>query len=170
MYFGNQDENNTNDSDVWDVNAALVQHFNNNVLDSTIYANNGTANGSPEYIDGISSKAMYFDGINDYVNLGTKPINSPLQMREGIITVSHWIKPQAWNSLISIFHGAAGGSYKGYGTGLSSVYPRYRFEIYGESGGRQGSNPNIGINQNWNQLLRFLMEQITKLLPIIMEF
>ena len=139
MYFGDENESNSNDANVWDVNAALVMHFNNNALDSTSYTNTTTVSGSPEYATGIGAKAMYFDGNNDSISLGNKTISSPLQMREGIVTVEHWINiSNTYNySSTYFFMGSAGGSWVGYGTGYSFGSQLYRAEVYGSTAGRQ---------------------------------
>jgi hypothetical protein len=58
MHFGNTDENNTNDKDVWDSNYVLVHHFIN-IFDSTIFGNHGTLNNLilvPDYLVRITRK------------------------------------------------------------------------------------------------------------------
>ncbi|TFH47453.1 MAG: hypothetical protein E4G94_00010, partial [ANME-2 cluster archaeon] len=44
-------------------------HFDNNTIDSSGNGNNGTNNGAT-FVDGISGKALSFDGVNDYINCG----------------------------------------------------------------------------------------------------
>jgi len=101
---------------VWDDNYVGVWHMaqdpssgTNAILDSTNEPNHGTPYGnmnSGALIDGSSGKAIHFDGIDDYINLGT---NSPLRQSTSI-TYSLIVKPE---TTARIGVGAAGGV--GYG-------------------------------------------------------
>src|SRR5699024_3865366 len=51
----------------------LVSHwrFDGNVLDS-VGTNDGTINGDPQFVSGVSGQALSFDGADDYVEIGDK--------------------------------------------------------------------------------------------------
>ncbi|MHC4744490.1 MAG: LamG domain-containing protein, partial [Planctomycetota bacterium] len=54
---------------VCDPNLKLWLAFEDDVLDSSGYARDGTAYGGPTYTDGVEGQAILFDGIDDYVNI-----------------------------------------------------------------------------------------------------
>ena len=56
--------------------------------DSSPNNNDGTINGAG-WVDGVSAKALYFDGIDDYAEV---PNNSSLQLDEDL-TLAFWLKP-----------------------------------------------------------------------------
>ncbi len=118
------------------------------------YLNNGTlTNGVAWSTDTPSGKgySLSFDGINDYVNMGTR---DSLQMGTGAVTVEHWVKPAAWNDYKSLFYGAAGGSTHGYGTLLANDGSSFRYEVYGSTGGRQVYHVSMGIKiGQWNHIV-----------------
>lgn len=56
-----------------------------------IGGNNGILNGDPIWVDGISGKALYFDGSGDYVDVPNSPDLNPTSA----ITIAAWIN---WHS------------------------------------------------------------------------
>jgi len=81
----------------------------NRISDLSMNGNNGTligANGLPTWVPGRSGQALNFDGVDDYVDMGSNASLKPVSA----ITVSAWIK---FNSLtadiraISDWHGLA---------------------------------------------------------------
>lgn len=68
---------------------ALDESFGNTAADSSGYEHHGTLHGDPNWVGGIQSGALLFDGRDDYVDCGLHPsINT---LRE--ITVTAWINP-----------------------------------------------------------------------------
>jgi len=79
MYFGDDNENNSNDTDVWDSNYLMVHHFNNNYLDSTANGFTLTATGSPAFTkDSNGDYYLRLDGATQYLSAGTSSLLSPL--------------------------------------------------------------------------------------------
>lgn len=82
-----------------DLNDGLVGYWNfnegsGNVLyDYSGYDNNGTIYGAPSWVDGVSGKALYFDGYNDYVDLGNPTCLNP----QNEITIAAWFKPVSFS-------------------------------------------------------------------------
>lgn len=68
--------------------------------DSSGNGNDGTIYGAT-YIEGISGKALNFDGVNDYVDLG----NLQLSNSEG--TIEAWIYPEGFRTYNQIFSACA---------------------------------------------------------------
>ncbi|HOZ35706.1 MAG TPA: DUF2341 domain-containing protein [archaeon] len=93
MYFGDSEENNTNDTDVWDSNFVGVWHKNDltttTIADSTSNSNNGTKKATlePSEIIGKIGYAQNYDGSNDYINTGNKSAYN-----SQIITIELWGK------------------------------------------------------------------------------
>ena len=121
--------------------------------DSSGNNNSGTLtnmDGATDWVDGKINKALDFDGGNDYVNLGTKVSTDALQMGNGAVTVSNWVKLTAASNYYSIFFGGATGGSNGYGTAFQSGSTNLRYETYGSLGGRQVYVVNGGITlNNW---------------------
>ena len=97
MYYGNLTcSSQENVVGTWDSNFVMVQHMNDNttsdILDSTANNNDGTKKAANEPIENSSSKincGQDFDGINDYISLGTQTLYNDY-------TIAVWIK---FNSL-----------------------------------------------------------------------
>jgi hypothetical protein len=103
IYFGNASAINPTDNstygkyNVWN-DFVLVAHLNENpsltapqIKDSTVFQNNGTANGSMLTNDLVPAKisnGLDFDGIDDFINFGN---NSSLQITNNL-TVEGWFK------------------------------------------------------------------------------
>jgi hypothetical protein len=114
---------------------------------------NGVINNA-EYVDGVSGSALYFNGVDSHIDLGSFSSTPKLQMGYGSITVEHWINPPEWESNYMQIFGVAGGGAKGYGTTLSSNGINFRHEVYGEVGGRQETSVNINVVKNqWNHIV-----------------
>jgi hypothetical protein len=102
IYYGNNNANEINSNYVWNTDYVVVQHLNespeNNIIghfDSTINNINGTAknfdNNAMVSTTNASSKtnrSNLFDGINDYIDLGT--INNGFFNKK--ISIESWIK------------------------------------------------------------------------------
>lgn len=65
--------------------------FEDNVLDSSGWGNNGTAYGNPQYVTGITGKALAFDDVDDFVQI---PASVSLNMPLGC-TFEAWVYPVA---------------------------------------------------------------------------
>ncbi|MEX0811489.1 MAG: DUF2341 domain-containing protein [Chitinophagales bacterium] len=98
MYYGNSDANTNLSSNIWDSDYKAVWHMSSNpassdLLDNGYYSHNGTFEGgmsSSNLVDGILGKAIQFDGIDDYVNIGM-----PAQLKfvgNKRLTISGWAK------------------------------------------------------------------------------
>jgi hypothetical protein len=70
----------------------LVAYYamESNGADSSGRGNNGTPIGSPAYAPGIAGMAMDFDGLDDWLDLGT------LDVVGGGITLSMWVNPESY--------------------------------------------------------------------------
>ena len=87
--------------------ADLDEGSGTNVEDASIYDNDGTINGTittggsisvAKWVEGVSGKALYFDGINDEVDFG-RPAELDFS---GSRSISVWIKPTKHNTYNSI--------------------------------------------------------------------
>jgi hypothetical protein len=126
------------------------------VIDQSGQGNDGTMDGgmtkSNSWKPGKVGQSLKFDGNNDSVILGKPDV---LQMGDGVITVSHWVKPDITNQTESahLFYGNAGGGHRGYGTRIISD-GRFSYETYGLEGGRQSYSLDIGIvDREWNHIV-----------------
>jgi len=96
MYYANPSAaNQQNRTGVWDLNYAMVQHFEESsgtVYDSTAHHNDGTPYGgiNPTAVGKIDG-AYNFDGVNDYLVCGN---DSSLAITDRI-TFEAWIKPDS---------------------------------------------------------------------------
>jgi hypothetical protein len=83
----------------------LVAHypFDGNALDKTTNLNHGTVNGAELTLDrnGCPNSAYLFDGINDYINLGSSPIFNLATYQA--FTFSVWVKANSLSSFNVIF-------------------------------------------------------------------
>lgn len=70
--------------------------------DLTYYKNNGTLTNGPTF-DTNNGGSIVFDGVNDYINLGTS-IGKLVQF-----TISVWLKPNNWNNCGIVFSSNTGG-------------------------------------------------------------
>ena len=94
--------------------------------------NNGTLNNGPTWASGISSGALSFDGINDYLNV---PDNSNLTIASGGITISAWVKFTAMPSYQLIL-AKKDGSYDSYRLSTNGSHLEFLFynsSYYGNS-------------------------------------
>lgn|GEM_PF-2792775 len=99
MYYGNQSAiSNSSPTDtmerlVPDTNTSGLWQFNegsgNAAWDSSNNSNTGILYNNPVWVDGISGKAMSFDGVDDYVLVGD-PVPASLQIQNEI-TLEAWI-------------------------------------------------------------------------------
>ena len=84
------------------------------LYDATANAKNGTTTGTPNVVDGIFGKARYFDGVDDYVNIGSS-VTSAVDN----FTLSAWFKrPSAPAPSAMIIQN--GNNSGGYGIGIGS--------------------------------------------------
>ncbi|MBU3942569.1 DUF2341 domain-containing protein, partial [Patescibacteria group bacterium] len=94
IYYSNPEAIEVDDKDVWDENFLMVQHFNEtsgNSLDSTAHEINGLPQGNLEQgIPGKIYTAYGFDGIDDFVNLGSPDLFSEIEN----LTIGIWILPR----------------------------------------------------------------------------
>ena len=68
-------------------NLVVSYSFENNLQDSSGHGLTGTMRGSPLYVDGISGKALWFDGANDYIDCGNNVLFDITEQ----ITLSAWV-------------------------------------------------------------------------------
>ncbi len=71
-------------------NLVASYSFENNADDGSGKGLNGFVRGNPAFVEGIAGKALSFDGVNDYVDLGN---NAAFDIT-GQITLSAWVKPE----------------------------------------------------------------------------
>ena len=81
------------------LNDGLVSHWTFDETSGTIAhdsagTNDGALNGGPQWTAGKIGGALYFDGVNDYVNCGN---DSSLDIRDNI-TISLWYNSTAWTT------------------------------------------------------------------------
>lgn len=122
MYYGNSNSFNQEYPEmVWDSHFMMVQHLDETsgiLHDSTFYENDGIPNGGvTQDAVGIIDGADYFDGNNDYVDLGNPTNLNP----QNEITVSTWYKPISFkgtgnNPIVD----------KGF---YSHTFPHYQFHL-----------------------------------------
>jgi hypothetical protein len=73
---------------------ALDEFFGNIATDSSGNGHHGTLHGDPNWVEGIQSAALLFDGHDDHADCGLLPsINS-----SGELTVTAWINPSGLNT------------------------------------------------------------------------
>ena len=89
--------------------------FEDNVLDSSTFGNNGTALGSPSYVTGQIGKAISLSGSGQYV---TVPDNNSLDLTSGM-TLATWIRPGV-GATQALIQKATQGSVNGYELSLAS--------------------------------------------------
>jgi len=77
----------------WVLDGESLNNVTNRTTDKTPYENHGTNYGATLTIDrmGQGNRAMSFDGVNDYVEIGT--LSSPLDIGAGA-TMEVWVKPK----------------------------------------------------------------------------
>ena len=119
MYYGNAVcSNQQNPTGVWDSNYVGVWHLNGSYNDSTSYNNNGTAVGTPDNISGKIGYGLYFDGVNDAINI---PHNLSLRLDDYTI--------ECWSDASSVNENWAGIIGKHYGTGNEYMF---QFDAQGD--------------------------------------
>jgi len=84
---------------VWDNNYVGVWHLSreptggsNSIADSSVYAHHGTPGGAmsaANLVDGINGKAIDFDGVDDFIDIGESTV---FGANKG--SISMWIKPE----------------------------------------------------------------------------
>jgi len=122
--------------------------------DTSGWNNNGTLINSPTWRCAVTDPnytpsgqgcSLEFNGVSSRINLGA---GANLEMGTGAITLEMWIKPNSFplgNDAQTLFFGGGTGGATGYGTAIRYSDGRFRYEVYGTSGGRQPFEPNIGI-------------------------
>ena len=75
-------------TNVWDASFQAVYHLTSDENDSTLNANNGTAQNGPARVTGAIDQALDFDGVDDLVDLGS----TASYINDTVGTVSFWIK------------------------------------------------------------------------------
>ena len=108
--------------------------------EDVIGGNDGTLNGDPNWVDGISGKALDFDGSGDYVDVANSPDLNPTDA----ITITAWFKAEsfalgsyAWPSLVAKYTSGVGG----YSLSVQKIYestPQITASIYLEDLGPGG--------------------------------
>lgn len=73
-----------------DAGLVAVWHFDDNANDGSGNNNHGTVSGAV-YTDGYFGKALSFDGVDDYVEVGHRASLIPSE-----ITIEAWIYPSSW--------------------------------------------------------------------------
>ncbi|MHA2400183.1 MAG: DUF2341 domain-containing protein, partial [Promethearchaeota archaeon] len=94
MYYGNLTmESRQNPSGVWNSNFNAVWHLNTTLLDSTSNDNDGT-NFQASDVSAHIARGRYYDGVNDYSNMGSG--SSIDNLFNGGASISVWIYPVDW--------------------------------------------------------------------------
>ncbi len=105
MYYGNCNYvgGDPSTTDTYNSGFLGVYHFNDDLAsttvvdDRTVNANDGTANGTMNGADVVASQigdGFDFDGVNDYINLGTGPQTTGAGAR----TIELWARPDAFDN------------------------------------------------------------------------
>jgi prepilin-type N-terminal cleavage/methylation domain-containing protein len=131
--------------------------------DTSGWNNNGSLINSPtwrcastdaSYTPSGQGCSLEFNGTSSRINLGA---GASLEMGIGAITLEMWIKPNSFpsgNDAQTLFFGGGTGGGSGYGTAIRYSDGRFRYEVYGTSGGRQPFEPNIGIRTGeWQHIV-----------------
>jgi len=150
MYYSNfSAEDNQNVNDVWSNGFASVWHLGEvgtgsvgEYYDSTGLGSNGIGGGGtsshiPEQIEGFSGYAQKFDGVDDYINIGS---TEPLQIT-GDLSINMWLFPVLANSRQNPYAKAYGGE------GTITQEPADYFNFYYGTAGRNAS-PYQGFNSS----------------------
>ena len=87
MYFGNSDANESNDKDVWDDDYVLVNHLNEDLLDSTIIGKQ-FYNSNATLTTGKINNSFYFDGA--YTTKMNTEISEFFNLSNSDLTMSGW--------------------------------------------------------------------------------
>ncbi len=113
IYYDNPNGSEVNDISTWSSNYIGVYHMNDDpsgsgpqINDSTDN-NEGTTNGSmstEDLVEGRIGKAIEFDGVDDWINLGSDTI-------ENDYTISGWFKATDESTSQSIFAATGGGNH-----------------------------------------------------------
>ena len=94
MYYGNATAPaGTNPQAVWGNSFRVVQHLNDDLLDSSAYNNDGVNSGSTS-APGQVAEGQLFDGVDDFIDLGSDASIDDIFAGGG--TVSAWINPDSW--------------------------------------------------------------------------
>ncbi len=118
-----------------------------NALDSSGKGNNGTITGAA-FADGVSGKALQFDGVDDFVRVAT-PKDLPLGNSPRTLTA--WIKPASYDTGAGHYHGivAYSSGSTGKGSLLSMKNNGWLSQAFWGNDMWQGSGPTVALNQ-WN--------------------
>jgi hypothetical protein len=127
LYYGNADVSSQEFPDqVWDDSYRAVWHLQSNpidpILDSSMFANQGSAAGGMTIADVVEAKLGYgyrFDGVNDYVSASDSGSLCPTD-----VTVSGWYKPLSTTTSSMYIIGKASFDYWGNADGHT-----YGFQI-----------------------------------------
>ena len=116
--------------------AVLILHFDESsgttVKDESGHGNDGTIHGAT-WVDGISGKALSFDGVDDYVECGS---HSSLNMADEI-TIEAWVKPASsgerdWGRIVDKLDGS---TRKGYSFHMLGGTSQLNVKFYANSEG-----------------------------------
>jgi len=114
--------------------AVLMMHFDEGsgttVKDESGHGNDGTIHGAT-WVDGISGKALSFDGVDDYVDCGS---HSSLNMADEI-TIEAWVKPASsgerdWGRIVDKLDGS---TRKGYSFHMLGGTSQLNVKFYANS-------------------------------------
>jgi hypothetical protein len=127
--------------------SGLVAHwrlddgFGDSAADSSGFGNTGTLLGGPTWIAGPDGGALTFDGVNDYVNVGTSAFGL-----DNAMSILFWTR----------INGPGASSYQGLLARSALIYP-FRIEFFGNTlktairtsvSGTNYLNSNAGFQQN----------------------
>lgn len=130
---------------VWNVNYVMVQHFNNNVIDSTINGNNDSINTTNFYTGLINNDIILDQVVPNYVNI---PDSSSLNNTTG--TYEFWIKTTFSNSSPMFIIGKRDNIDRN-GVDVFLQNGKIVYKITAASSSTQNAPGNISINDgNWH--------------------
>ena len=153
IYYGNSSASDGSDPmNVWDDNFMMVQHMKDNtastIEDSTANNNDGTKKAANEPIENVGKidNAQSFDGVDDYVDCGDKPVFE----FSGDFSVETWVKHSVDTDQVYVckWTGSGLGSQWWLGFNLQKAY----FGVCTSSGAKLTSGTNIADGQ-WHHVV-----------------
>ena len=134
---------------VWDSNYVMVQHMAETppgtTYDSTSNSNDGTTSGmdSADQVSGQIDGALDFDGVDDYIDLGSISAVHPLNLAGSNLTISFWLN---WDGFGDSFQRIIDKSNGGFGANGYAVYNEntdLTLAVDGINNIRTNSNPIV---------------------------
>jgi hypothetical protein len=97
---------------VSDFNSSLVAYYTfDDTTNDSAGSNNGTASGGPTYVAGKIGRALSFDGVDDYVNMGSGSGLTGVELQgNGGMSISFWLNTSTLANRVLLTKGTGSGS------------------------------------------------------------